>query len=341
MFLSVAVWIAYGKRGVVNFQKSRRAENKRIKSKAAYAFHDGRKPFPKVLRIVLQKMETLQLELKRSDPTTIEVMNKLVVRMIEPDPKRRPTAATACGDADRALEAAQIELEKHYRTTQQDSSRSRLVVTSGANPYSMKESWSQVRTPTTPPERPLPMRQRELTNRDHSGAWDHGAPGPMQRGLPQSPPLTQPRSLFEPRYSVPHIGTIVSSPIEPIAGPSIADTVSEEPVETGLEDQQRYSQDPRPGVGKHVARSSDPAILPTAQDQNTVSPPLGSPYNPPPRQNAYLSVTDALKHISAAGKIWKFPKLSNDHYRDAIKGRDHVCSKLHFTCSKLMFCRYS
>ena len=339
MFLTVAVWIAYGKQGVVNFQKARHAENRRTKSKAAYAFHDGRKPFPKVLRIVLQEMETLQWELKRSDPTTIEVMNHLIVRMIDPDSKRRPTAATACGDANRALEAAQRELATYYRTAEQGSSRTRPISTSGAYahpfhypsspPPHMSDRWSQARTPQTTPDRSIPTRTRELSQRDHPGLWDHDPHGGMQRRLPESPPLSQPRSLVGPSYSVPHIGTTVSSSIEAISGPGIADTVSEEPVEAGFEDPEPYSRDSRPGLGGHVARSSDPSILPTPQDQITVSPSLGSPYTPPLPQNAYLSVADALKHIDAAGKLWRFPKLSNAHYRESIKGRDHVSNTLH------------
>ena len=346
MFLSVAVWIAYGKQGVVNFQKARHAENKRTKSKAAYAFHDGRKPYPRVLRIVLQEMATLQWELKRSDPTTIEVMNQLIVRMIDPHPKRRPTAATACGDAHRALEAAQRELAKYYRTAEQDSSRTRPSSTSGAYahpvhypsspPLHISDRWSQARTPTTPPNRSIPMRTREPSQGDHPGLWDHDAPGGMQRRLPESPPLSQPRPIVGPSDGFQFIGTTVSSPIAPIADPRIAGTVSEEPVEAGFEDPVFYSHDSRPGLGKHVARSSDPSILPTPQDQITVSAPLGSPYSPPLPQNAYLSVADAFKYIDAVGKLWRFPKLSNAYYRELMKGRDHVSNTLHCTFSKLM-----
>lgn len=324
MLLTVAVWIAYGSKGVSEFQAARRSENNQSGSKAADSFHDGRRPIPNILQIVSQHLDSIHMELKKSDPTTPEVLSRLVDRMIDVDPQRRPSAATLCGDATRALEAAERSLNSYYGAT--DHVPNKVQPLSPISPHALPLRYpsvpsqprtrlaytsSDLQTPLTPTTRGMPIQRNDSTRRAQSGTWTIEGASLEHRHMPETPTMIRPRPLPGPRHSVPALSETMSSPIRARGNSYIEDVVSEEPDEDDLDHALEDVQESRPG---HVARRSDPSV---PRDHMFHSP-------SPARQNPYLSVDDAAKYVDDAQKFWRSPKLLNAHYRDFIKGRDHV-----------------
>lgn len=329
VLLVAAVWITYGSKGVRDFAESRREENEQNASQAAYSFHDGKLPKPQVLQVVRKHLSTLHIELRKSDLTTPEVLGRLVERMIDVDSRQRPTAATACGDATRALEAAKRNLANYYRTAEHDWGADQPLspITPHALPVRypsgppppLRHSRVDVQTPITPSTRDSSFQQSGSGRRGHAALWAAQGPGPEHRYMPETPTLARPRPPPGPRNSVPVLGATYSSPIQAHASPHIADVVSEEPADDDFDRATIDTQSVRPG---HFPRHSDPSI---PHEHLTHSPLHGNPFGPsPPRQNPYLSVDEATKFIHDTSKLYRFPRLENAHYRDFILGRDHV-----------------
>ena len=150
-----------------------------------------------------------------------------------------------------------------------------------------------------------------------------------QRELPSTPPAEHTQLVTGLRNNEHFLGAMSTSSPVSFGQTSPPRQVFDEPKEGILRPGTTPITPPSAEPAKH-GRNSDPTIPSTYDGASTSASPLASPFNPPPNRNAFLSVGDALKYIDSRIKMfnWRLQRLPDEHYRDAIKGRDHVSVKI-------------
>ena len=322
------------------FRDARHRENDSNGTNAAYAFHNGRKPYPKVLQVVNQEISDLKRELRASDFTTRKVLDFLVVAMIDTDPDQRPSAAALHGYATRALQEAEQMLRDFYGSNQQRSSTYQLMYPS--DPYDVSARQSSFYPSSSVGQLAETQASYEKASAGPEVSSDSKLPidytgargislrrSPKQRELPSTPPAEQTQLVTGLRNSEHFPGAMSTSSPVSFGQTSPPLQVFDEPKEGILRPGTNPVTPPSAESAKH-GRSSDPMIPSNYDGTSTSAPPLASPFNPPPNRNAFLSVGDALKYIDSRIKMfnWRLQRLPDEHYRDAIKGRDHVSVKI-------------